>query len=180
MITPSGGRCLYSWWRHKLETFSALLAICAGNSPVTGEFPKQRPVKRSFDVLCAWIIGWVSNGGAGDLRRHRAHYDVTVMSQLIIGTLNRPLASPPIYSVTYHDCISYLQLSANEISILGDFFIKKIDQTEGYKIPFNDWDIHVIYPVLPTKITYQIAETRGSALNGHQSNNFTSVRGPFY
>ena len=33
------------------ETFSALLAICAGNSPVTGEFPPQRPVRRSFDVF---------------------------------------------------------------------------------------------------------------------------------
>ena len=33
-----------------METFSALLAICAGNSPVTGEFPAQRRVTRSFDV----------------------------------------------------------------------------------------------------------------------------------
>ena len=40
-----------SWWRHQMETFSALLAICAGNSPVTGEFPAQRPVTRSFDVF---------------------------------------------------------------------------------------------------------------------------------
>ena len=39
-----------SWWRHQMETFSALLAICAGNSPVPGEFPTQRPVTRSFDV----------------------------------------------------------------------------------------------------------------------------------
>ena len=39
------------WWRHKMETFSALLALCAGNSPVTGEFPLQRPVTRSFDVF---------------------------------------------------------------------------------------------------------------------------------
>ena len=31
--------------------FSALLGICAGNSPVTGEFPTQRSVTRSFDVL---------------------------------------------------------------------------------------------------------------------------------
>ena len=36
------------WWRHQMETFSALLALCAGNSPVTGEFPSQRPVRRSF------------------------------------------------------------------------------------------------------------------------------------
>ena len=34
-----------------METFSALLAICAGNSLVTGEFPAQRPVTQSFDVF---------------------------------------------------------------------------------------------------------------------------------
>ena len=43
--------CTISWWRHQLETFSALLAICAGNSPVPGESPAQRPVTRSFDVF---------------------------------------------------------------------------------------------------------------------------------
>ena len=41
---------LHSWWRHQMETFSALLAICAGNSPVPGEFPTQRPVTRNFIV----------------------------------------------------------------------------------------------------------------------------------
>ena len=40
-----------TWWHHQMETFSALLAICAGNSPVTGEFPAQRPVARNFDVF---------------------------------------------------------------------------------------------------------------------------------
>ena len=40
-----------SWWRHQMETFSALLAIRAGNSPVPGDFPTQRPVTRSFDVF---------------------------------------------------------------------------------------------------------------------------------
>ena len=32
-----------------------------------------------FSLMCAWINGWVNNGKTGDLRRHRAHYDVTVM-----------------------------------------------------------------------------------------------------
>ena len=41
------------WWRHQMETSSALLALCAGTSPVTGEFPSQRPVARSFDVFFA-------------------------------------------------------------------------------------------------------------------------------
>ena len=69
------------WWRHQMETFSALLAICAENSPVPGEFPAQRPVTRSFDVslISARKNGWVNNGEAGDLRHHHAHYDVTVM-----------------------------------------------------------------------------------------------------
>ena len=39
------------WWRHQMETFSALLAICARNSPVPGDFPAQRPVTLSFDVF---------------------------------------------------------------------------------------------------------------------------------
>ena len=43
--------CSVIWWRHQMETFSALLAICAWNSPVTGEFPTQRPVTRRFDVF---------------------------------------------------------------------------------------------------------------------------------
>ena len=40
-----------TWWRHQIETFSALLAICAGNSPVPGEFPTQRQVTQSLDVF---------------------------------------------------------------------------------------------------------------------------------
>ena len=42
---------ILSSWRHQMETFSALLAICAGNSPTTGEFSAQRPVMQSFDVF---------------------------------------------------------------------------------------------------------------------------------
>ena len=41
---------LVPWWRHQTETFSALLAICAGNSSVIGEFQVQRPVTQGFDV----------------------------------------------------------------------------------------------------------------------------------
>ena len=40
-----------SWWRHQMETFSTLLALCEGNLPVTGGFPSQRPVTRSFDIF---------------------------------------------------------------------------------------------------------------------------------
>ena len=40
-----------TWWRHQMETFYALLALCAGNSQVTGEFLSQRPVTHSFDIF---------------------------------------------------------------------------------------------------------------------------------
>ena len=64
-----------------METFFALLAISAGNSPVPGEFPAQRPVTRNFDVLFDLRPKnvWVNNREAGDLRRYHAHDDVIVM-----------------------------------------------------------------------------------------------------
>ena len=77
------------WRRHQMETFSELLDLCAGNWLVTGEFPSQRPVTRSFDVffICAWINDWVNNRDTGDLRRHRAHYYVNVMNWMRIKLL---------------------------------------------------------------------------------------------
>ena len=71
-----------TWWRQQMETFSALLALCAGNSPVSGEFPTHKVQWRGslmFSLISAWINGWVNNREAGDLRRHRTHYDATVM-----------------------------------------------------------------------------------------------------
>ena len=78
-IHQSPENATHTWWRHQMETFSALLAICAGNSPVTGEFPSQRPVTRSFDVF--FENGWVNNREAGDMGRHHAHYDVIVIKK---------------------------------------------------------------------------------------------------
>ena len=40
-----------AWRRHQMETLSELLALCEGNSSVTGEFPSQRPVTQNFDVF---------------------------------------------------------------------------------------------------------------------------------
>ena len=64
-----------------MDTFFALLAPCAGNSPVPGEFPAQRPVTRSFDVFFdpRSIKRLSNNRHAGDLRRHQVHYDVILM-----------------------------------------------------------------------------------------------------
>ena len=73
-------RCVCSRWRHQMETFSALLALCAGNSPVSGEFPAQRPATRSVDVsfdlhlnkrLSKQSWGWWFETPLRSLWRHR-------------------------------------------------------------------------------------------------------------
>ena len=80
-----------AWWRHQIEAFSAILAICAGNSPVTGEFPSHRPATRSFDVffelclnkrLCKQSWGWWFETPL------RHHYDVSVMLSHFQGAHN--------------------------------------------------------------------------------------------
>ena len=70
-----------SWWRHQMETFSTLLAICAGNSPDPVNSPHKGQWRGAlvFTLICARINGWVNNCKAGDLRRNRAHYDVIVI-----------------------------------------------------------------------------------------------------
>ena len=76
---------ILSWWRHQMETFSELLAICAVNSPVTGEFPSQRPVTWSFDVFFDLRRNKRLSKQSihGDATHHLAHYDVTVMIQIV-------------------------------------------------------------------------------------------------
>ena len=74
------GDRLTPWWHHNMETFSVLLAICGGNSPVPGEFPAQKPVTWSFDVffdlrLNKWLSkqswGWWFEMPSRPLWRHR-------------------------------------------------------------------------------------------------------------
>ena len=68
-----------SWWRHQMETCSALLAICAGNSPVNSPRKGQWRGALMFSLICTWVNDWENNHETGDLRRLCAHYDVTVM-----------------------------------------------------------------------------------------------------
>ena len=77
----SGHTKVKAWWRREMKTFSALLVLCVGNSPVTaGEFPSQRPVTRSFDILFDLRL----NKRLSKRPRRRwlwRHYNVTLTSQ---------------------------------------------------------------------------------------------------
>ena len=64
-----------------MESFSALLALCAENSPAPVNSPHKGQWRGALmlSLICVWINDWVNNPEAGDLRRHRGHYDVNVM-----------------------------------------------------------------------------------------------------
>ena len=64
-----------TWWRHQMETFSALPPLCVGNPPVTAGFPSQRPMTRSFETF----FGLHLNKRLSEHSSRHAHYDVTVM-----------------------------------------------------------------------------------------------------
>ena len=117
-----------SWWRHQMETFPALLAICAGNSTVSGEFPAQRPVTPSFDVLFdqrpnkrlskqSW--SWQFETHSSPLWRHSnvgtglRHHDCCWYHGA-----NRQLSINPHHSEsTYNSC---LIISVKQIVVLGN------------------------------------------------------------
>ena len=84
---------LFSWWRHQMEACSASLALVRGihrwlrgihRSPVNSPHTDQWRGALMFALICAWTNGWVNNQDAGELKRHSAHYDATVMWRRIV------------------------------------------------------------------------------------------------
>ena len=73
-------RNIPSWWRHQMKTFSAILALCPGKSPVPVNSPHKGQWRGAlmFSLIYAWITDWANNPEAGYLRRHRGHYGVIV------------------------------------------------------------------------------------------------------
>ena len=78
-----------------METFSALLALCAGNSPVPVNSPHKGQWRGAlmFSLICAWINDWVNNREAGDWRCHRGHYDVNVINKTVLLSWYGPAVS---------------------------------------------------------------------------------------
>ena len=68
-------------WHHQMETFLRYRPFVRRihRSPVNSPHKGQWRRALMFSLICVWINGWVNNSEAGDLRRYRAHYDVTVM-----------------------------------------------------------------------------------------------------
>ena len=102
----------FSWWRHQMETFFAFLDLCAGHSPVTGEFLSQRPV--SFDVFFDLRLNkrlnkqsrrWWFRTPSCSLWRHRS----VCMKNMFINFFNcRWFERPPIYFDIHFQSIFYM------------------------------------------------------------------------
>ena len=67
-------------WKHFPRYWPFVRGI--HRSPVNSPHKGQWRGALMFSLICVWINGWVNNREAGDLRRYRAHYDVTVMSMV--------------------------------------------------------------------------------------------------
>ena len=69
-----------SWWHHQMETFSALLDLCARNSPQVNSLHKGQWLGALvFSLICAWTNGCANNRDTGGLRRYRFHCNVTLI-----------------------------------------------------------------------------------------------------
>ena len=69
-----------SWWRHQIGTLSALLDLYWGKSRWVPLTKASDAVFFMFSLICAWTNARTNNRDTGNMRRHRIHYDVTVMS----------------------------------------------------------------------------------------------------
>ena len=111
----SGGLVeITAWWRHQMETFSALLALCAGNSPVTDGFPSQWPMMRIFDVffnlrlnksLSKQSWGWWFETQSGSLWRHcngNLSTDLARLIKLRTSLDCVPLGKTPVMQVQWY------------------------------------------------------------------------------
>ena len=74
-------------------------------SPVDSPHKGQRLGALIFPLICAWTNGWASNRGAGDLRRHRARYNVTVMEMGKNPSISAPTSSVKFSLYQRHSAI---------------------------------------------------------------------------
>ena len=118
------------WWQ-KLGA-SMMAASNENISRVTGplywDFTGHPPPHKGqwrialmFSLICAWLNGWLSNRNAGDLRRHRAYYDVTVMS-----THEANFITGDIWWNAFFNPVSFLYVLPKTIYLLPSISYKTI------------------------------------------------------
>ena len=86
------------WWRHQMETFARYWPFVKGihRSPANSPHKGQWREALMFSLICARTNGLANHQDAGDLRRHRAHYDVTVTNTWLSSSKHTPLLQLPV------------------------------------------------------------------------------------
>ena len=102
-------------------------------SPVSSPHKGQWRGALMFSLIYAWISGWVNNRDAGDLRRHRAHYDVIIMDRSDKRKLHIDKRPSPIY----FKVISRCQMMTDLYIPIEDIF--KCEATKP-------WNLHLLFP----------------------------------
>ena len=131
IVWSSSPRPILTWWRHQMETLSALLALCAGNSPVTGEFPAQTSVTRTFDVsfdlrlkkrLSKQSWGWWFGMPSCSLWRHRNQIKsvfpwigIPVWDKIVVMIINTLSRIPPLVLEKRYNCPSTRRANPKDI-----------------------------------------------------------------
>ena len=145
------------WWRHQMETFYALLALCRGNPPVSDGFPSQRPVARRFDVFfdqrlhkklnkqsrCGWFetpsrsIWRHCNAKMGFLKRSSKPFliwDVPMAKIVDKGILQESIVSEiPIH--VYHGL--FAPNNSKETPILDVLWVSAVRSYSGWRFTFE-------------------------------------------
>ena len=133
-----------TWWRHQMETFSALLAICAGNSPHKGQWRGALVLS----LICVWINGWVNNREAGDLKRHRAHYGVIVMINLDVVILLNASRRPGFVCNWLKQLVHrYLCIRVRSSEVCHQTLVAYLDQP-GHQHEALDGIIYILFQVI--------------------------------
>ena len=151
MMTSSNGN-IFRYW-----PFVRGIHRSPMNSPHKGQWRGALV----FSLICAWINGWVSNGEAGDLRRHRAHYDVTVMcwnisDRTVCQTFHRIDVRRQMSLMVHKRCAREDECNEEHV---GCF------QTENPAIQVRmGFDLSVIVPMMVSLLTY-ICVTRSQWVN---------------
>ena len=127
-------------WKHFPRCWPFVRGIhrSPANSPHQGQW---RGVMMLL-LICAWINGWINNREANDLRRHRTHYDITVMHVWITTKHNK---AQTVFCLCIERrnicaafCLQYCQYDLSENSH-GHFCLRDNDWTPGLNSQmFND------------------------------------------
>ena len=151
------------WWRHQMETLSASLAFVRDRSPVNSPHKGQWLGALIFSLICVWINDWVNNREAGDLRRYRAHFDVTLMLHDLSWFMLLAIGVPG-FVIWWHPHVHMSSLSdislhfAWIIRVDQDPVVLRIMQIEMSWFQFNlDIQNGVICVILSSILTHESA-----------------------